>query len=118
VYEQNYAELPYPSGNGIITGEVVSTPTYPMCLSCVSEYILAKNKWVEGGQPDGQEPDYETDVLPAVTEAPSWQQQIVGGQMIMACVPLPTCMKHLGVREQTPMERAAHSGLMVPGSLS
>ena len=101
-----------------IMGEVVSTPSYPMCLSCISEYVLARNKWIEGGQPDGQEPVYADLVNPAVTEAPSWQQQAVGGQMIMACVAVPSCMKHLGVREKTAMERAAGSGLMVPGSLS
>lgn len=102
----------------IIEGEVISAATYPMCLSCVSEYVLARNKWIESGQPDGQEPSYSDSVRPAITNAAAWQQQVVGGQMIMACVALPTCMQHLGVREKTAMERAAGSGLMVPGNLS
>jgi len=107
-----------PIESKVIQGEIVSASSYPMCLSCVSEYILAKNKWIEGGQPEGYEPDYNELVLCAVTEAPSWQQQIMGGQMVMACVTVPSCMKHLGVREKTAMERAAGSGLMVPGGLS
>jgi hypothetical protein len=111
----NGERLPAPTP---IMGEIVSAPSYPMCLSCVSEYILARNKWIESGQPDGEEPNYNTEVNPAVTEAPSWQSQAMGGQMVVACVPLPTCMKHLGVREKTAMEKAAGSGLMVPGSLS
>lgn len=99
-------------------GEVLSASSYPMCLSCVSEYILARNKWIDSGQPDGMEPVFDKMVEVAVTEAPSWQQQAMGGQMVVACVTLPTCMKHLGVREKTAMERAAGSGLMIPGSLS
>jgi hypothetical protein len=101
-----------------IIGEVVSAPSFPACLTCVSEYILANNKWLESGQPDGLEPVYEMMVLPAVTMAPSWQSQAIGGQMAMACVALPSCLKHLGVREKTPMERASENGLMVPVGLA
>jgi hypothetical protein len=97
-----------------ITGQLVSAPSFPACLSCVSEYILANNNWVSSGQPDGEGPVYEAMVEPAVTTAPSWQQQIMGGQMIVLCVALPTCMRHLGVREPTPMEKAAASGILVP----
>jgi hypothetical protein len=102
----------------ILEGVLVSAPTFPMCLTCISEYIIAKNKWIDAGQQDGLEPVYADMVAPAVTTAPSWQQQIMGGQMVMACVPLPSCLKHLGVREKTPMERASENGLMIPSRLS
>jgi hypothetical protein len=50
-----------------ITGQLVSAPSFPACLSCVSEYILANNNWVSSGQPDGEGPVYEAMVEPAVT---------------------------------------------------
>jgi len=75
------------------------------CLACCGEYIVAKNKG------DETLPMIED----AITWAPSWQSQNVGGQMVMSCVPAPTCMRHLNASEETPMQRAMRGGLLLGG---
>jgi len=40
----------------------------------------------------------------------------MSGQMIVACVALPTCLDHLGVREDSPLERATKGGLLLGGN--
>jgi hypothetical protein len=47
---------------------------------------------------------------------PSWQQTMLGpGQLVLACIALPICINHIAFKEQTPQEKAARSGLALPG---
>jgi hypothetical protein len=75
------------------------------CLQCVGEMIQAERQHLDP-VPQPEE---------AITLAPSWQQQVVGGQMIMACVTVPTCLKHLVIGEVSPIQRALSNGLVIPG---
>lgn len=77
------------------------------CLQCCGEYIAARDK--------GMPPDERPAIQLAATTAPSWQTQILQGQMFVACVPVPTCFDHLVNRERTPEEIAAGSGLALGG---
>jgi hypothetical protein len=56
------------------------------------------------------------EVNEAITMAPSWQQQRVGPQLVMACVALPVCEKHLEVSELSPAEQAVREGRLLEGS--
>lgn len=83
------------------------------CLSCVSEFISERNK-VEG---DESAPAlvFEDLVEDAITMAPSWQQTMVGNQLMMACVTVPVCMRHIDVKEQSAAQRILGGGLTLPG---
>ena len=98
----------------ITQGELVSANAGYKCLSCITEYINANNEWIDAGQPDGEEPSKEEMLSDAITLAPSWQQNAMMGQVMVVCVAVPSCLRHLGVREKTPLEKAAESGLMIP----
>jgi hypothetical protein len=77
------------------------------CLQCCGEYIQARDR----GIPVVQRPAIQV----AATWAPSWQSQAVGGQMMMACVVIPSCFDHLSNRQKSPQEIAAGSGLFLGG---
>lgn len=69
------------------------------CLTCLAEGKLA----VQHSNGNGQ--DYSEPLAnDAITWAPSWQQQQVGPQMVMACVALPTCAVHLQVDRKSPLD--------------
>jgi hypothetical protein len=63
---------------------------------------------------NGEEPVIP-EVSKAVTLAPQWVSQIVQGNMVMSCVAVPTCLRHLNVEKETPIQRATRSGLMLGG---
>jgi hypothetical protein len=75
------------------------------CLACISE-------WIGSGSDADQ---YDAVVNDAVTMAPAWESKTMMGQMMMAAVPLPSCLKHLGVKEKSPQEKAMQSGLFLGG---
>jgi hypothetical protein len=58
-------------------------------------------------------------VLPPVNDAitwvPTWESQIIAGQMVMSCVALPTCLTCITIKKETPVERATKSGLALGG---
>jgi len=76
------------------------------CASCVSEYLEKMNS--------NGDADWEM-VNEGITLVPAWQMQTMGVQQIVACVALPTCMKHIGMKETSAAERALSSGLLLPG---
>jgi hypothetical protein len=82
------------------------------CLQCTSESVLHENKIKSGQIVDGTE---GPPVNEAVTMAPAWQQQNIGGQMIMACVTVPACRMHIQVAEMSPVEQAVRNGRILPG---
>jgi hypothetical protein len=65
----------------------------------------------EKGIPAVQRPAIQV----SATWAPSWQSQVVGGQMMMACVVIPSCFDHLSNRERSAEEIAAGNGLILGG---
>jgi hypothetical protein len=82
------------------------------CFACVAEHILFDTKHAMGQLgPSAIRPDIEE----AVTWAPSWQKQEIMGQMVMACVTLPTCRRHMSVTEMSPAERAIQGGRLLQG---
>lgn len=84
---------------------------YPVCLQCAGELVLAEAKQLRGEYVEIPE------VNEAWTLAPSWQQQVVGGQLVMACVSVPICKKHLDVAELSPAEQAVRNGRLLQGTL-
>lgn len=84
-----------------------SVPVATKCLQCCGEHILAKNQ----GMPENSRPA----INDAVTWAPGWQTKTTMGQVIMACVVVPSCMDHLDTKAKTPYERATESGLAIAG---
>lgn len=80
------------------------------CLSCVGEFMMASRK----AQANGEVPELP-EIRDAITMAPSWQTKTTMGQMVMACVAVPTCMQHLGAQEKSALEKAADNGLFLGG---
>jgi hypothetical protein len=80
------------------------------CLQCVSESIVHEAKIKRGEIPEGTTGPEERD---GVTFAPSWQQQQVMGQMVMACVAVLTCREHLQVAEISPADQAVRNGRLI-----
>jgi hypothetical protein len=78
------------------------------CLQCCGEYLLAKKKF--GADADLPE------IHDMVTWAPSWQSTTMMGQMIVAAVPLPTCLDHMESKEKTAQQRAMEGGILLPGA--
>lgn len=85
------------------------------CLTCIGEYQMAKKDKEAGILHDGEVPIIP-EVNVAVTLAPTWQQTQVMGQMVMACVTVPTCLTHLSTEKKSAIERATASGLAIGGS--
>jgi hypothetical protein len=79
------------------------------CLSCCAEAITAETKNAIGGNETVPEPE------DAITMAPAWQQQRVGPQLVMACVTVPVCKRHVAVEELSPAEQAVRSGKLLEG---
>lgn len=81
------------------------------CMSCVGLMVVAKVHEAKGEDVEVPQPN------DAITMAPVWQQQIVGNQMIWACVPLPVCEDHLQVTEMTAAEQAIRGGQLLLGAM-
>ena len=96
-------------------GQVTSLLSNPgiKCLGCCGNHIQALKDRAEGVLVNGEEPELPV-IRNAVTYAPSWQSHQIAGQIIFACVPLPSCWQCLVPEEKTPAERATKSGLAVP----
>lgn len=82
-----------------------------ICLQCAGELVIAETKQARG----------ESVILPKVEEAwtmaPAWQQQQVGPQMVIACVTVPTCKRHLTVGEMSAADQAVRNGRLIQGRL-
>lgn len=81
------------------------------CMICVEEYLAL---------PDDSEAKLSGEawlkVRDADTLAPSWQTYVAGpGQVVVACVTLPVCLRHITVKKQSPEQIASRSGLALPG---
>ena len=81
------------------------------CVKCIEDYINARN----AAEKDGTDPPSPSMLNDAITLVPSWQQQMVGPQLIMTCVTVPTCLDHIEKQDATPAQRALSSGLSLPG---
>lgn len=77
------------------------------CSQCVAEY-LAYEAGING---DGGE---IPEILDPITLAASWQQNNIMGQMVIACVSLPTCLKHLQVSKMSAEQKAILGGKLLP----
>jgi hypothetical protein len=85
------------------------------CLQCVSEVLQFEARQARGEIPELAAPP---SLREAITLAPSWQQQSIMGQMVMACVAVPTCKEHLQVKEVSPQDRALLGGKLIPGRVN
>jgi hypothetical protein len=83
------------------------------CSSCCAERAVFEAQQLRGENHTSGPPEVEE----AYTYAPSWQQTMVMGQMIMACVALPTCKRHLQIKEMSPADRAVLGGKIIPGRI-
>lgn len=81
------------------------------CVKCIEEYINARI----AAEKTGAEPPDPEQLTDAITLVPSWQQQMIGQQLIMTCVTVPTCLSHIDKKQESAAERALGSGLMLPG---
>lgn len=102
--EQEFTEL---------TGELMAMNLALKCSDCVA-IVLNHRAKVNLGEiaPESEEPPMND----AVTMAPSWQTRMVHGNMMMACVALPSCLDHLEVSGLTPEQRATLGGYVLPGT--
>jgi hypothetical protein len=96
--------------------EVSSVPAQQFfCSSCVS-----KKAQVEADLENGVLYDGDTPVVPRVNMAvvwlPSWQTNSVQGQVLMACIALPSCLACTIHREDSIVEKMTKSGLALPGA--
>jgi len=87
------------------------------CLQCIGEYQLAVEDRDNGVLHDGHEPEIP-EIRDAITLAPSWQQQQIMCQMVMACVPAPACFEHLTTKKESAIQRATRSGLALGGGIN
>ena len=84
------------------------------CLACIEAYATFLDAQAKGKVPPDQA---SPEIQDAITHAPSWQTHSIMGQMVMACVALPSCMDHLVPHHKTAQEKMALSGgLLVPGA--
>ena len=84
------------------------------CLDCVAQYKSFLANQNLGNTPE----DYPAPVIKdAVTLVPAWQQQVFGGQIVMACVAVPTCMDHIQVSEMTAEQKAVLGGRLLQGTV-
>lgn len=91
--------------------------TFPhlKCLQCIGEYQLVTADRERGILHDGREPVIP-EICDAVTMAPTWVQNHVMGQVVMAAVVVPSCFKHVQSKKESPVERATRSGLALGGN--
>ncbi len=82
------------------------------CVTCCGELLLFEARQVRGDIPENERPPQVDD---AWTFAPSWQQQVVGAQMVMACVALPTCKRHMTAVELSAADKAVMGGKILLG---
>jgi len=92
------------------------TVSYPKCTRCVEEYVLGLEKAKDPDKADWEGGMYMPlwrKVNDAVTEVPAWQTKEAGfGQVVMACIMLPCCLRHIG-RDESAHKLA--SALAIPG---
>lgn len=81
------------------------------CLPCCGEMVQAKVRSAKGEDVEIPEP------ADALTMAPDWQQQITMGQMVMACVTVPVCERHLNVQEMSAADQAIRGGNILLGQM-
>ncbi len=65
------------------------------CMICVGESIAELN-----AARKERRPAIIGELEDAITLAPSWQQKIVAGQLVVACVAIPVCLRHIKVDER------------------
>jgi hypothetical protein len=82
------------------------------CMMCVGTLVMMESKRALGE--DVELPE----VSEAITLAPSWQQQRIGPNLVMACVALPVCKAHLTVAELSPAEQAIRNGTLLEGAVN
>lgn len=96
---------------------MASIPVYiktMKCTACISEYLAAKMVHDALVDKEGAEEPSADNIRDAITLAPAWQQLSMQGQLVVACVPVPSCMEHLTNNEKTPEQRLAEAGLAIP----
>lgn len=91
-----------------------SQPQVLYCLTCIGERIHFLDEQMEGKHP---EDDPGPELNEAITFAPAWQTQTMLMQQFMACVAVPSCMKHLSAKERSPEEQALLGGKLLPGKM-
>jgi hypothetical protein len=81
------------------------------CTQCIEEFLQ-----LPADHPDRVTGEAWLKVREADTYVPSWQTTIPApGQMVVACVTVPVCIQHLQIKQPTPQQIAARSGLAIPG---
>lgn len=85
-----------------------------LCYVCVANHKLYRVKKENQTLPEGTA---EPMVYDAVTMVPTWQQQQVGVQMVMACVTVPTCENHIEVKELSELDKVIQGGRILQARL-
>lgn len=49
------------------------------------------------------------------TMVPVWQQKIIAGTIVFACVSLPVCKRHMVVEEMSAADKAIQNGRLLQG---
>jgi hypothetical protein len=84
------------------------------CASCVGKWVRTKADIDNDVLHNGQVP-----ILPPVNDAvtwlPTWESTTIQGQLVMACVALPSCLDCCTIKNESPIERATKSGLALGG---
>jgi hypothetical protein len=84
------------------------------CLQCV-----AVHKKFLADQNLGKIPEqFPAPVISdAITLVASWQQQVMAGQIVMACVTIPACMEHIEVEEMSAEQKSVMGGRLLQGTV-
>lgn len=95
-----------------INASALQPPQVFKCASCLSKKQQALADIENGVLWDGDKPTVN-EVNMADAWLPSWQTQMVQGQMAMACVALPCCEGCAIHNEPSVVEKMAKSGLIL-----
>lgn len=84
-----------------------------LCFQCIADFkatyadATEEDMMAGFGTPDAH-------VHSAITLVPSWQQKQMGPSLIVTCVTLPICHKHIAARAKTAEEQAIEGGRLLP----
>jgi hypothetical protein len=87
------------------------------CLQCIGEYFMAIEER-EASRAAGITTEVSEElpeISEAITLAPRWEQKQVGMNVVMGCVAVPVCMKHIGIRKLSPLAQAVAGGRLLTG---
>ena len=94
------------------SGEMLMMSSAPnlVCITCLGEWKQSQQDAPEGT------PIEPLPVNQALTLVAQWETKAVAGQVMMACISVLTCEKHITVAPRSAVEQAMQGGVLIPGA--